>query len=187
MSHAIPVSFSATANSLSSTETTYLLTANLPDSAQNLNGPTGKASGRPVLQFYRIMLRGPRVLAGLANVILTSWIPASFNTTLPTHLHETFDLKSSSIGMVFACFTVPSLLLGGSFGYLRNGYGLRIPNLIGCALLAPLLLVSSLAGSPRFPWVSEEKKNGVCLNFLYAWYRDRHGPCARCRRCAINM
>ena len=92
-----------------------------------------------ITSFYRIILSQPRVLVGLSCYMLHSSILASYNTTIPTHVRNTFGWGSLPTGMLFMGLQIPSIILSPISGWARDKVGTRLPTGTGFLLLAPLL------------------------------------------------
>ena len=106
----------------------------------------------PSQGFYRTLLFDPRILAGLANTLAQSVIIAGFDTTLPLYLLNTLDWGSLPVGMMFLGIQGPPIVLGPLVGGLRDRLGLRLPTVLGWALVAPFLWLLAIPGRPGFPW-----------------------------------
>ncbi|KKK17328.1 hypothetical protein AOCH_002451 [Aspergillus ochraceoroseus] len=104
--------------------------------------------------FYRTILGDLRVLAGLANALMTSFIMAGFNTTLPVHLRDIFGWGSLPIGMMFFFLQLPPIILGGTMGWVRDKVGLKLPTTLGWIGSVPLLWLLGICGDERFPWAN---------------------------------
>lgn len=106
--------------------------------------------------FYRTLLFDPRILAGLANTLGQSVIVAGFDTTLPLYLINTFHWGSLPVGMMFLGIQGPPIILGPFIGGLRDRLGLRLPTVLGWALVAPFLWLLAVPGRPDSPWVAPD-------------------------------
>lgn len=110
----------------------------------------------PSSGFYRTLLFDPRILVGLANTLGQSVIIAGFDTTLPLYLLNTFDWGSLPVGMMFLGIQGPPIVLGPLIGGLRDRLGLRLPTVIGWALVVPFLWLLAVPGRPGFPWAAPD-------------------------------
>lgn len=106
--------------------------------------------------YYRVMLKNPRILTSLANVLATASLATGFNNTLPVHLRDAFGWGSLPTGMMFLCLQAPAVFLAGPAGWLRDRVGLRNPATLGWTICTPLLLLLGIPGDSRFPWASGE-------------------------------
>lgn len=113
-------------------------------------GPEPDPDPDPEPGFYETMLTDPRVLVGLANTVLSSALLASFDTTLPLHLRNTFGWGSLPAGIMFLSLHLPFILLGPLAGWVRDRAGLRYPTTVGWALLAPVMWLIGVPGSGTF-------------------------------------
>lgn len=113
-------------------------------------GPEPDPDPDPEPGFYETMLTDPRVLVGLANTVLSSALLASFDTTLPLHLRDTFGWGSLPAGIMFLSLHLPFILLGPLAGWVRDRAGLRYPTTVGWALLALVMWLIGVPGSGIF-------------------------------------
>ncbi|KAJ5904773.1 uncharacterized protein N7473_001689 [Penicillium subrubescens] len=145
---------SSSSSSASSTESRHYID---PDETTNLLSsdqlPRKNSSSRG---FYRIMLQEPRVIPGFANALWYSLLMATFNSSLPVHLRLVFGWGSLPTGMVFFCLQIPTILLAGVFGWLRDRFGLKVPTTVGWLCSAPLLWFLGIPGNNSFPWASSD-------------------------------
>ncbi|BCS17662.1 uncharacterized protein APUU_10490S [Aspergillus puulaauensis] len=113
-------------------------------------GPEPDPDPDPEPGFYETMLTDSRVLVGLANTVLSSALLASFDTTLPLHLRDTFGWGSLSAGIMFLSLHLPFILLGPLAGWVRDRAGLQYPTTVAWALLAPVMWLIGVPGSGIF-------------------------------------
>ena len=128
------------------------------DSAESFDPSSDESQGfeTPSRGFYRTLLLDPRILVGLANTMGQAVIFASFDTTLPLYLLNTFHWGSFSVGMMFLGIQGPPVILGILIGGLRDHLGLRLPTVLGWILVAPCLWLLAVPWWPLFPWAAPE-------------------------------
>ncbi|KAE8382967.1 major facilitator superfamily domain-containing protein [Aspergillus bertholletiae] len=133
----------------SPTENTALLAA----SPEQLRRPIKKLQNVSAASFYRIILGQPRVVVALLSYMTHSSLVASYNTTLPTHVRQTFEWGSLSTGLLFVGLQAPAIVFSPICGWLRDRVGTRVPTAVGFLLLAPLLWLLGITDQAHHHWV----------------------------------
>lgn len=126
------------------------------DTAENaslLSARVGAEHGR-ARNFYRVMLCDARALTCLLVAISSSTVSTSFHATLPLYVQETFHWGPGMTGFLFACFVVPTLVVGPVAGWARDRVGSRAPAVVASVLQVVLFGLLGIAGSDRVPWAS---------------------------------
>lgn len=120
------------------------------------------------LQFYLCLFSNGRFLGGVISYLCFAILTASFDTTLPLHVRDTFQWGSMPSGLLFAVFQGPGVFLSVPVGWLKDRVGTRYPTTVGFLLLVPLLWIIGIPGDERFPWASDGQAGpiiysaGVC-------------------------
>ncbi|KOS22773.1 putative MFS-type transporter [Escovopsis weberi] len=131
-------------------------------SGRSAQSYSGAARGEPapapeepsMLAFYRILFAEPRVIVALLCSIVYAGMLASYNTTIPTHVHEAFGWGSLPTGLLFTSQQGPAILLAPICGWFRDKYGTKLPAGLGFALLGPFLWLLGAADLEQFPWAA---------------------------------
>lgn len=126
------------------------------DTAENasLLSAREEAQNARTRNFYRVMLCDARALTCLLVAISSTTVSTSFHATLPLYVQETFQWGPGTTGLVFACFVVPTLVLGPVAGWVRDRVGSRPPAVVASVLQAVLFGLLGIAGCDRVPWAS---------------------------------
>ncbi|KAJ5769753.1 uncharacterized protein N7511_001804 [Penicillium nucicola] len=106
------------------------------------------------IAMYLSLFRNGRFLGGVVSYFCFAVLTASFDTTLPLHVRDTFHWNSLPAGLLFAAFQGPAIFLAVPVGWLKDQVGTRHPTTNGFLLLAPLLWVIGIPGDARFPWAT---------------------------------
>ncbi|KAE8365913.1 MFS general substrate transporter [Aspergillus caelatus] len=138
----------------SMTEDTALLAT--PHAQLNRSTTSGKVQGVSAGSFYRIILGQPRVIVALLSYMTHSSLVASYNTTLPTHVRQTFGWGSLATGLLFVGLQAPAIVFSPICGWLRDKVGTRVPTSVGFILLAPLLWLLGVTDQVHHHWVSSK-------------------------------
>jgi MFS family permease len=110
---------------------------------------------RTGIQFYWCLFTNGRFLGGVISYVCFAILNASFDTTLPLHVRDTFGWGSLPSGLLFAVFQGPGVFLSVPLGWLKDRVGTRHPTTIGFALLVPFLWLIGIPGDKRFPWANQ--------------------------------
>jgi MFS family permease len=108
------------------------------------------------IQFYLCLCNNGRFIGGVVSYFCYAVLTASFDTTLPLHVRDTFHWGSLPAGLLFAAFQGPAVFLSVPVGWLKDRVGTRYPTTIGFALLVPLMWIIGIPGDERFPWACQE-------------------------------
>ncbi|KAL1922541.1 uncharacterized protein VTP21DRAFT_10080 [Calcarisporiella thermophila] len=92
------------------------------------------------------VLFSPRMLAGLLITFSEAFIFAGPEATFPVHLHQTFGLESTQIGLVFIAIVFPTFIFSPIGGYLSDRYGSRLICVVGLLLAG---MCTMLLGVPN--------------------------------------
>lgn len=153
--------------SITDSETTPILRRAVdtlkPDSEYEACQPS-----EPEANFYRVMLQDSRVLASIINNVAFSMILGGFNSTLPVHLQQDYDLSASYVSMVFFLLQAPSIFLGPVSGWVRDKVGLRYPTAITWLCLAAVLCFMGLAESAKGIGSRSESQAPIMINSCIA-------------------
>ncbi|KAK2808425.1 hypothetical protein FQN49_008716 [Arthroderma sp. PD_2] len=97
--------------------------------------------------FYAVILRNVGVWASILSTVVLASIRVGFSITLPVYLRDTFNWGPSSVGLVFFAIQAPAMFLSPIIGLIRDRVGIRVPTILGWALLCPLLACLGIPGS----------------------------------------
>ncbi|KAK6078389.1 MFS amine [Seiridium cupressi] len=120
------------------------------------------------MSLYRTILSQPRVIVGLLCYTAHSSLMASYSTTIPTHVKETFGWGSLPTGILFSLLQTPCIVLSPVSGWLRDKVGTRSPTTVGFLLLAPLIWLLGAADQPQFPWASTKEHAKTTYTLMVA-------------------
>lgn len=115
--------------------------------------------------FYRAMLTNSHVVTALLISVASSSVMASFDTTIPLHVRDTFGWGPSTTGLMFFFMEIPSMFIGPLSGWIRDKVGIRTPTMLSLAALAPLMVLLGVPGDGHFPWASADAR-GVPIYIL---------------------
>ncbi|KAH8693806.1 major facilitator superfamily domain-containing protein [Talaromyces proteolyticus] len=110
----------------------------------------------PSQNVYVLLLRQSRVLVSLVSDVVFAIILASLEATLPSHIQNVFGWRTLGAGLLFVLIQVPTLVLLGPIGLLKDKFGLRYPISIGFLLFVPSLWLLGLPGSGIFQWIGDK-------------------------------
>lgn len=106
--------------------------------------------------FHATMLRDASIWASIPNTIAQAAIKAGFSATLPVYLRDTFNWDPSSAGETFFALQAPIIFLSPLLGWVRDRVGVRLPTIVGWALLCPLLCLLGVPGG-GFSWFKDSQ------------------------------
>lgn len=98
---------------------------------------------KPLTPPMLLLLRSPRVLAGVYGVFTQFGMLASFDAFLPLFVEGRFGWGSLGAGLIFLNIAIPALL-GPLAGKISDRYGPRRVALVGCIFTAPPLFLLRL-------------------------------------------
>lgn len=100
-------------------------------------------AAKPLTPPMLLLLKSPRVLAGVYGVFTQFGMLASFDAFLPLFVEGRFGWGSLGAGLIFLNIAIPALL-GPVAGKISDRYGPRRVALIGCIFTAPPLFLLRL-------------------------------------------
>lgn len=112
--------------------------------------PRDKVPEKTGLEYYTFVLRQRRFAAGVSCYMCYSMMVASFDTTLPLHVRDTFGWGSLPAGLMFLALNAPGVVLAPLAGALKDRVGTRIPSVIGFLAIAPFIWLLGVPGDARF-------------------------------------
>lgn len=115
--------------------------------------PRDKVPEKTGLQYYTFVLRQRRFVAGVTCYMCYSMMVASFDTTLPLHVRDTFGWGSLPAGLMFVALNAPGVVLAPLAGALKDRVGTCLPSVIGFSAIAPFILLLGVPGDARFSQV----------------------------------
>ncbi|KAJ5170965.1 uncharacterized protein N7500_003748 [Penicillium coprophilum] len=128
------------------------------DAEQVSNQAVSEKTG---IHFYICMCKNGRFVGGVVSYFCYAVLTASFDTTLPLHVRDTFHWGSLPAGLLFAAFQGPAVFFSVPVGWLKDRVGTRYPTTIGFALLVPLMWLIGVPGDERFPWACQENVGSI--------------------------
>ncbi|KAF9892236.1 hypothetical protein FE257_002013 [Aspergillus nanangensis] len=135
----------------------------LPQSQPTTSNPPVPSPIHPKtgFQFYTYVLHHPGFVAGIVSYFLFALLTASLEATLPLHVRDIFGWGTFPVGLLFAGFQGPGMILSPLSGWLRDRVGPRIPSTVGFLSVAPFLWLLGVPGHARFGWASAETNGQV--------------------------
>ncbi|KAJ5467233.1 hypothetical protein N7475_004985 [Penicillium sp. IBT 31633x] len=115
-----------------------------------LGTPGDSQDSSTTLGFWRTILCNGRVLTALLISVSTVSLNTSFHATLPLHVKDTFGWGTGTIGFLFFCLSIPSIIITPLAGWLRDRSGLRVPAAITFLIQAVTMGILGIAGSNYF-------------------------------------
>ncbi|KAJ5380410.1 Tetracycline resistance protein TetA/multidrug resistance protein MdtG [Penicillium cataractarum] len=106
--------------------------------------------------FWKLMLCDSRVLTVWLVGIASTTVSTSFHATLPLHVQEVFGWGPSMTGLLFSCFSLPTLFVGPLAGWVRDTIGAKLPATASLAVQAGLLGLAGVAGNDQFSWARRQ-------------------------------
>ncbi|KAJ6123092.1 Major facilitator superfamily domain general substrate transporter [Penicillium capsulatum] len=113
------------------------------------------------VQFYTCLFSNRRYIGGIISTLCYSIVIASFDTTLPLHIRETFHWGSLPAGLLFAALQGPNAFLSVPVAWLKQRMGTRHPTSVGFAALAVFLWLTGVPGDSRFPWANCDNRGPI--------------------------
>ena len=135
-----------------------------PDEESPLLPPTEIQSigaEKTSVDFYIHLFTNQRYVGAVISTLCYAMVTASFTTTLPLHIRDTFHWDSVPAGVLFAALQSPNAFLGVPVGWLKRRVGARHPTSVGFAVLALLLWLMGVPGDQRFPWANRDYRGPV--------------------------
>ncbi|CAI7594520.1 unnamed protein product [Penicillium glandicola] len=130
-----------------------------PDSEERISSQG--VSEKTGIHFYLCLCSNGRFVGGVVSYFCYAVLTASFDTTLPLHVRDTFHWGSLPAGLLFAAFQGPAVFFSVPVGWLKDRVGTRYPTTIGFALLVPLVWLIGVPGDERFPWACNDKIGSI--------------------------
>ncbi|OOQ91249.1 MFS transporter [Penicillium brasilianum] len=122
------------------------------DTYQSFKDPSSQteANSSTSFSFYREVLSSAGVVLSMTISVLSMFITASFDTTLPLHVQEVFGWGTSTTGLMFFCLQTSSLVLSPLSGWLFDRIGPKYPITVSLIIVVPLIWLLGVAGSEQF-------------------------------------
>lgn len=123
------------------------------DTYQSFSNDTSsqtEANSTSSFSFYRETFSNAGVVLSLTISVFSTFITASFDTTLPLHVQEVFGWGTFTAGLMFFCLQASSLILSPLSGWLFDRIGPKYPITISLIIVIPLIWLLGVPASQQF-------------------------------------